>query len=169
MNEEIQAPEDPGLRVPVDIPVAVAVCALVGYILISTTAFPDVEWNRGGSPGFYPRILAILLTIFAASMVWKSRRSPTIAVFPHRRRAIYLISCIGGSVLMPLVLMPLLGFRIAAFMFMYPVMLAGRSTRPTRRDLLLTAGVAVLVTTIIYVAFVYLARVRLPRGAITNW
>lgn len=169
MQEETNTQEPAGWRIAVDVPVAIAVMLVVGYIVISTAAYPDLEWSRGGSPAFYPRILAVLLTIFAAAMVWKSRRSPTFATLPRGSHAALLLGTIGGSLLMPLVLMPVLGFRISAFLFMYPVMLAGRGGRPTRRELLVTAAIAVLVTAIIYVAFVHLARVRLPRGTITRW
>lgn len=157
------------LRIPIDLPVAGLVLVLVGYILINSQGFPDVAWSQGGRPAFYPRILAALLAVFAVILAVKGRTAPTIAVFPRPRRLLFMLSCAGGCIVLPLVVMPLLGFRISAFLFMFPVMIAGRGHPRTRRDVLVSAGAALLITAIIYGAFVYLARVRLPVGSITRW
>lgn len=158
-----------GIRVNIDLPVAVAFLALAFFIVIVSGRFPDLPWRQGGSPAFYPRILAGLIAVFAVAIGVKSRVSPTIAVFPSGRRLVYMVACFVGCILMPVAVLPLFGFRIAAFVFMFLVMLGDGEVRPTLRRLLKVAGLALLCCGVIWAAFTYLARVRLPLGSLTGW
>jgi hypothetical protein len=152
-----------------DIPAAILFLLLAAYIFMTADTFPVIGWKMGGSPAFYPRILAVLMVVLAVAMFWKSRSNPTVAVFPMRRKVVYMLSCLAACLLMPLVLLPLLGFRISAFIFMFLVMIGSRKRVSGASEVLRLAGASILVSGIIYGAFTYLARVRLPLGSITGW
>ncbi len=160
-----------GGRIPirVDLIVAGLVVVLSGYIFVAARRFPEIAWRQGGAPAFYPRILGVLLLIFAFAMLWESRTKPYYAYLPSSRRLRLMGLALVLALAMPTVLLPLLGFRISAFLFMLTLIFVGRGGRPDFRSGMTVLFSSVAITTLIYVAFVYVARVRLPFGSLTGW
>jgi hypothetical protein len=169
MADQQSTPEKNGFKVKMDLPGAIFFLLLGGYIFLAAENFPDIGWKMGGSPAFYPRILAFLMMVFTAAMYGKSRKAPKTADFPGPRTASYMLICLAACLIMPLVLLPALGFRISAFIFMFLLMLANRGKIRRPAEALKLAGYSLLVSGIIYGAFTHLARVRLPLGRITGW
>lgn len=141
---------------------------LATIILVESGRFPVLPWRFGGSPAFFPRILSIVLIALALLMVWDSRHKPTLQVLPPQGRRILMVFAVFCIAVMPTLLLPRLGFPIAAFLFMLALMPALAKERINGRRALKYVGIAVIVVGIIYVAFTYLARVPLPRGTLLS-
>lgn len=150
--------------------VAAMVFVLLGvFIFLGSRPFPDLPWRFGGSPAFFPRILSMLLFLLAPAMVWEARRRPAGSVLPPRGKRVVMMFVLLCLYIMPTVLLPYLGFPLAAFLFLLAVMLALLGWRVNYKQALELAGIALLMTAIIYVSFSYLAKVRLPKGVLFRW
>jgi hypothetical protein len=149
---------------------------LAGFVFITVILiffgsrnFPDLEMTSGGSPAFYPRVLAGAFAAIAALLLLESilklqsGDGTTSFSFPGRRR--------GGSLLLVMFLllvtpymMTFLGFLPTSFIILIVFMLRLRdkpvTVHWTLAAILLSAGVIAIV----YVVFQSIAKVPLPRG-----
>lgn len=170
MNQRQPMKENNEIKVKMDLPGTIFFLLLAGYILFTANTFPKLDWKLGGSPAFYPRILAVLLIIFSVGMYVKSRKYPKSSVFPGPRKGFYMLFCFTACLVMPVFLLPLLGFRISSFIFMFIILLISRGGEILRvSDYLKLALSSFLISGIVYGAFTHLARVRLPLGSLTGW
>jgi len=123
-------------------------------------------------PGFYPRLVLGITALLGAAVLARDflrrRRAPPVAARAGAPLNYRLVRLTFGAVAADAVLLPLLGFRVATFVF---VLGTSFLLEPPRRPGLWVRGVALaLVTTVAtyYVFEQYLA-VLLPRGTWTDF
>ena len=156
--------------------IAGLVClALSLALLVVSFGLPQVPLVPVG-PGFYPRIVLVGMALFSAALVvqdWRARRSATGASPPPDTDAatrpaygLVLLSFMvfGGYV----VLLPLLGYRIATVLFVAALQ-ALLEPPASWRAWVLVAAVAIATSAVTYVVFERYLSVLLPRGAWTGW
>ena len=144
---------------------------LIAVILIffGSRNFPELELRMGGSPAFYPRIIAVAFAATAALLLLKSILRPqggdetSSFSFPGKRR--------GGSLLLVMLLllitpyiMTFLGFLPTSFIILTVLMLRLRDKPVTVHWTLTTILLSAGVIAIVYVVFQSIAKVPLPRG-----
>lgn len=128
-------------------------------------------------PGFYPALVLVFLAATSALLVvqdlFAQRRPATPAAEPQAApaappRAYGLVAAAFVTVAAYIVLLPLLGFRIATALFVAAFQLV--LERPaTPRQWLVLALVAVGTAAVTYVVFDEYLTVLLPRGTLTGW
>jgi len=118
-------------------------------------------------PGFYPRIVlgitAVLgLALLASDLLRKGRAAPPAARLNYR-----LVALLFGVFALYVILLPLLGFRVATFLF---VLGSTFLLEPPRRPGLWARGfvLAALTTVASYYVFEHYLAVLLPRGTWTG-
>ncbi len=141
-------------------------------LLVQSFSLPYVPLVPVG-PGFYPRIVLVFLALASALLVvqdWlKQRPSRTETAPPAAPRRNYgkvaaLFVIVSGYVL----LLPLLGFRIATAVFVAAAQAALDRPRSPRQWAVLVA-VAIGTVAATYLIFESYLLVLLPRGSWTGW
>jgi hypothetical protein len=116
-------------------------------------------------PAFYPRILfgitAVLAALLIVSDLW--RRPPAAAGSPQYRLVVLAFAIFAGYV----ILMPLLGYRVATLLFVGVLQVVIEPPRGHRW--LLVAAVAVGTMLGTYYVFEGYLSVLLPRGRLTGF
>lgn len=116
-------------------------------------------------PAFYPRILFVITAVLSAALVVADlRRRERPAVVPARYRLVILTFAIFSAYV---VLLPLLGYRLATVLFIPVLQSVIEPPRPGRWWLV--AAVAVGTTAVTYYVFEYYLSVLLPRGRLTGF
>lgn len=88
--------------------VILAVC--IGLVFLDAKSYPEIPWTSGGPPGFYPKLLAILLGIFAFGVLFEQPvEYPKLSKTALLRVIIILLLLIAAFNLIAT-----LGFRLAA-------------------------------------------------------
>ena len=125
-------------------------------------------------PGFYPTIVLVFLGTTSAVLLIQDvlaqrRATPSDAeTSASPSRAYGLVAAAFLIVAGYIVVMPLLGFRIATALFVAVFQFA--LERPaTTRQWFIQAAIAVGTAAVTYVVFQHYLLVLLPRGAWTNW
>jgi len=125
-------------------------------------------------PGFYPTIVLVFLGTTSAVLLIQDvlaqrRATPSDAVTPAGpSRAYGLVAAAFLIVAGYVVLMPLIGFRIATALFVAVFQFV--LERPaTPRQWFIQAAIAVGTAAVTYVVFQHYLLVLLPRGAWTDW
>ena len=116
-------------------------------------------------PGFYPRILLGILVVLSAALVVSdllSRRRAAAA--PARYRLVLLAFAIFSAYV---ALMPVLGYRVATFLFVGALQATLEPPRGARWWLVL--AVALATTLVTYYIFERYLSVLLPRGRLTGF
>ena len=116
-------------------------------------------------PGFYPRILLGILVVLSAALVVSdllSRRRAAAA--PARYRLVLLAFAIFAAYV---ALMPMLGYRVATFLFVGALRATLEPPRGARWWLVL--AVALATTLVTYYIFERYLSVLLPRGRLTGF
>ena len=116
-------------------------------------------------PGFYPRILLGILVVLSAALVVSdllSRRRAAAA--PARYRLVLLAFAIFAAYV---ALMPMLGYRVATFLFVGALQATLEPPRGARWWLVL--AVALATTLVTYYIFERYLSVLLPRGRLTGF
>ena len=116
-------------------------------------------------PGFYPRILLGILVVLSAALVVSdllSRRRAAAA--PARYRLVLLAFAIFAAYV---ALMPMLGYRVATFLFVGALQATLEPPRGARWWLVL--AVALATTLVTYYVFERYLSVLLPRGRLTGF
>jgi hypothetical protein len=126
------------------------------------------------SPGFYPAIVLVFMALTSAALLVQDvlaqhRAGPASGEAPPpQQRAYGLVAAAFAVVIAYIVLLPLIGFRIATALFVAAFQLA--LERPaTPRQWAMLAAIAVGTSAITYVLFDQYLLVLLPRGAWTGW
>jgi len=120
-------------------------------------------------PGFYPRlVLGVTVALGAALFVQDLLRRRPAARAPAAAFNYRLVALTFGVFAGYVVLLPLLGFRVATFVF---VVGASFLLEPPRRTGLWIRGfvLAAVITTVCYYVFEQYLAVLLPRGAWTGF
>lgn len=116
-------------------------------------------------PGFYPRILLGVTVVLSAALVVSdllNRRRAAAA--PARYRLVILAFAIFAGYV---ALMPVLGYRVATFLFVGTLQATLEPPRGARWWLVL--AVALLTTLVTYYVFERYLSVLLPRGRLTGF
>ena len=116
-------------------------------------------------PGFYPRILLGVTVVLSAALVVSdllNRRRAAAA--PARYRLVILAFAIFAGYV---ALMPVLGYRVATFLFVGALQATLEPPRGARWWLVL--AVALLTTLVTYYVFERYLSVLLPRGRLTGF
>jgi hypothetical protein len=116
-------------------------------------------------PGFYPRILLGIMVVLSAALVVSdllSRRRAAAA--PARYRLVLLAFAIFAAYV---ALMPVLGYRVATFLFVGALQATLEPPRGARWWLVL--AVALVTTLATYYIFERYLSVLLPRGRLTGF
>lgn len=147
----------------VEIVVAFFLCLLAIYIFYETSGYSDIAWDRGGPPGFYPRILAIFLIILASFLIWEGFKRPARPSFPSTNRFVTFIVILALLIIFPKLLL-LSGFMIGAFVFLFLIMTGLQGWKLDLSKLIKTFFSAAIVTFILLFIFMHFAKVPLPQG-----
>jgi hypothetical protein len=147
------------------------ILAVVGFItsaavFYASRDYPPAPLELGGAPGFYPRVLAVILACLSAAAFIEGRLRPLRASFP---KGINLVRLLG--VILLLATTPFaftwLGFRLMGVLVALATMLLLSDWRNLNvRTFLLFAVIAVGVTFALHFVLETVARVPLPRGRI---
>jgi hypothetical protein len=156
--------------------IAGLICLAISLVLlILSFDLPQMPLVPVG-PGFYPRIVLIGMAILSVALLtqdWRASRpaatAPASADEGGRTRPDYglvLLSFVvfGAYVL----LLPLLGYRIATVLFVAALQ-ALLEPPATARGWLLLAVIAIATSALTYLVFERYLSVLLPRGAWTGW
>lgn len=138
---------------------------LAAFVFIQTRSYPQIDWAHGGSPGFYPQILVVLLVIFATVMVWFGLKNPQEPAKINKSKIIDLCITVAILLITPH-LFKLFGFLIVAAPLVFALTLSFQGWKTNRRKLAEAAFASIVGTGIIYLVFQYGARVVLPRGSL---
>ncbi len=115
-------------------------------------------------PAFYPRILFVVTAALSAALLVADLMSRRGAPPPARYRLVALAFAIFAAYV---VLLPVLGYRVATFLFV-GVMQVGLD-RPRGRRWALVLAVAVGTTLVTHYIFEGYLHVLLPRGRVTGF
>ena len=125
-------------------------------------------------PGFYPAIVLIFMALTSAVLVVQDLRAQRPAgpaggeAAPQVPRAYGLVVAAFAVVIAYIVLLPLIGFRVATAVFIAAFQLA--LDRPaTLRQWAVLVAIAVGTSAVTYLLFNQYLLVLLPRGAWTGW
>lgn len=156
--------------------VAGLIClALSLGMLVLTRGLPQSPLVPIG-PDFYPRIVLVIMAGLSALLVvfdlWRQRSQAASAtagagVAPERRN--YRLVGITFTVFAGYVLLlPLVGYRIATFIFMAALQAVFEAPRSARRWMVVLVS-ALVTAAVTYVVFEHFLSVLLPRGKWTGW
>lgn len=138
---------------------------LAAFVFLSAKSYPHVDWEHGGSPGFYPEILVVLLVIFATIMVWFGFKNTQEPEKINKKKIIDLCITVLVLLITPK-LFKLFGFLAAAVPVVFILMLAFQGWKTNRRKLIEAVLASIIGTAIIFIVFQYGAKVVLPRGTL---
>jgi len=135
-------------------------------IFVVTRAYPYAPIAIGGSPGFYPRVLAVFLALLSISVFVEGWIRRVRVTFPTKTNLVRLLGLIGLLALTPLVF-EWLGFRIMGIIVALGTMLLLSDWRNLdARRLAVLVVTAIGATLALYFIFESVARVPLPRGRV---
>jgi hypothetical protein len=145
------------------------VLAIVGLItsiaiFYATRNYPKAPLEFGGSPGFYPRVLAVFLGGLSVAVLIEGLIRPLRVSFPKGRNLLRLLFAIGLLALAPIMLV-WLGFRLMGVLIAFgTVVLLSDWQELTPKAFILFAVIAVVSSYALFFIFENVARVPLPRG-----
>ena len=135
-------------------------------IFVVTRSYPYAPIAIGGSPGFYPRMLAVFLALLSMAVFVEGWIRRVRVGFPTGANLARLLGLVGLLALTPL-MFEWLGFRIMGIVVALGTMLLLSDWRSLdARKLAVLAVTAVAATLALYFIFESIARVPLPRGRV---
>ncbi|MEH2507957.1 putative tricarboxylic transport membrane protein [Bradyrhizobium sp. AZCC 1578] len=141
-------------------------------LLVQSFGLPQLPLVPVG-PGFYPRIVLIFMAVTSAALIVQDLVAPRaepadVPVPAQPQRAYGLVALAFVIFALYLVLLPLLGYRIATVLFV--AALQATLERPTTwRQWAVLAAIAIATSAVTYLVFERYLTVLLPRGSWTNW
>ncbi|RZM99458.1 hypothetical protein CWO91_35895 [Bradyrhizobium genosp. SA-3] len=141
-------------------------------LLVQSFELPQLPLVPVG-PGFYPRIVLTFMAVTSAVLIVQDllARRGSVADVPapaHAGRAYGLVALSFAIVAVYIVLLPLLGYRLATVLFVAALQAA--LERPiTWRQWAVLAAIAIGTSAVTYLLFERYLTVLLPRGSWTNW
>lgn len=152
-----------------EVAVSVSIFIVSVYIFLVSKDYPKIILELGGSPGFYPRVLAgafsllgllLLLRSFRESKGPKEQPSSTL---PREKRYLILLVAIVLLLVMPLV-MVFFGFLSTSFFFLLVLMVI-LQTRPMKiRHWVFITLLSAFIVAAIYAVFQFGGKISLPVG-----
>jgi putative tricarboxylic transport membrane protein len=144
-------------------------------LLVLTRGMPQSAFVPLG-PEFYPRIvlviMAVLSLILLASDLWRQRLRTALAAAAAEpapeRRNYWLVGMTFAVFAGYVVLLPLVGYRVATFLFVVALQAVIDPPRGVRRWVAVTVS-ALASSAVTYVVFDNYLSVLLPRGHWTGW
>lgn len=141
-------------------------------LLVQSFSLPQLPLVPVG-PGFYPRIVLIFMAVTSAVLIVQDLRARRAIAAdgpaPARpQRAYGLVALSFAIVAAYIVLLPLLGYRIATVLFVAALQ-AALEGPATWRQWTVLAAIAVGTSAVTYLVFEQYLSVLLPRGSWTNW
>ncbi len=134
------------------------------WFLALTRGLPQAALVPIG-PGFYPRILLTITALLSAALVVSDLLNPRrAAAVPSRYRLVLLAFVIFSAYV---ALMPVVGYRVATFLFVGALQATLEPPRGARWWVLL--AVALLTTLVSYYVFERYLSVLLPRGRLSGF
>ena len=156
--------------------VAGLIClALSIGMLVLTRGLPQSPLVPIG-PDFYPRIVLIIMAVLSAMLVvfdlWRQRTQAAPATAPAavspEKRNYRLVGITFAVFAGYVVLLPLVGYRLATFIFMAALQAVFEAPRSARRWIVVMVS-ALATAAVTYVVFEHYLSVLLPRGKWTGW
>lgn len=149
--------------------------ALAIGMLVLTRGLPQSSLVPIG-PDFYPRIVLIIMAVLSAMLIasdlWRQRSqaAPATAgaVAAPEKRNYRLVGMTFAVFAGYVVLLPLVGYRLATFLFMVALQAVIDPPRGARRWVVVMIS-ALASTAVTYVVFDNYLSVLLPRGTWTGW
>lgn len=145
------------------------VLAAVGLIMsvlifYATRNYPQAPLEFGGSPGFYPRVLAVFLGGLSVAVMIEGFVRPLRISLPTGTNLLRLLVAIGLLALAPVMLV-WFGFRVMGILIALGTMtLLSDWQELTPKAFILFALIAIVSTFALFFVFENIARVPLPRG-----
>ena len=152
-----------------------ACLALSLFLLVLSRGLPQSSFVPVG-PEFYPRIVLIIMAVFSTLLVvsdlWPQAKGETgaaAAPAPAPEKRNYRLVGVTYAVFTGyVVLLPLVGYRVATFVFVAALQAVLEWPRGTRRWMwVLVSAMASMIVT--YIVFNDYLSVLLPRGHWTGW
>lgn len=134
-----------------------AILVFVGVVNFKNTA----ENYRALPPSFFPNILVGVMVVLSLALLvrgWRNAPSPIFKQSVKRSNVLRVVGLMALLVVF-IVLLQYVGFAISSFLFVLSLQLVLGERRPVR-----LFALAISVTLVMYVVFVLLLRVPLPRG-----
>lgn len=141
-------------------------------LLVQSFGLPQLPLVPVG-PGFYPRVVLVFMAVTSAALVVQDllarRAGGAGADAPEQpQRAYGLVALSFAVIALYIVLLPLLGYRIATVLFVAALQVT--LERPTTwRQWAVLAATAIGTSAVTYLVFERYLAVLLPRGSWTNW
>src|ERR1035437_2740657 len=142
-------------------------------MLVLTRGLPQSSFVPIG-PDFYPRIvlviMAVLSVMLVASDLWRQRTQAAAAAAgaAPEQRNYRLVGATFAVFAGYVILLPLVGYRLATFLFMVALQAVIDPPRGTRRWVVVMIS-AVASAAVTYIVFDNYLSVLLPRGHWTGW
>ncbi|HEY5292321.1 MAG TPA: tripartite tricarboxylate transporter TctB family protein [Burkholderiales bacterium] len=156
--------------------VAGLIClALSIGMLVLTRGLPQSSFVPVG-PDFYPRIVLVIMAVLSALLIvvdlWpqpaKGAEAPAVAAPAPEERNYRLVGVTYAVFTGYVILLPLVGYRVATFIFVAALQAVFESPRGVRRWALVMVS-ALATALITYIVFNDYLSVLLPRGHWTGW
>ena len=156
--------------------VAGLIClALAIGMLVLTRGLPQSPLVPIG-PDYYPRIVLTSMAVLSAMLVvvdlWRqrARAAPAAAKAPAapEKRNYRLVAMTFAVFAGYVFLLPLVGYRVATFIFMAALQAVFEAPRSARRWIVVLVS-ALATAAVTYVVFEHYLSVLLPRGRWTGW
>ena len=156
--------------------VAGLIClALAIGMLVLTRGLPQSPLVPIG-PDYYPRIVLTRMAVLSAMLVvvdlWRqrARAAPAAAKAPAapEKRNYRLVAMTFAVFAGYVFLLPLVGYRVATFIFMAALQAVFEAPRSARRWIVVLVS-ALATAAVTYVVFEHYLSVLLPRGRWTGW
>ena len=144
-------------------------------LLVLTRGLPQSSFVPVG-PDFYPRIVLVIMAVLSlmliASDLWRQQSqiaAATVGAEPVAQKRNYRLVGMTFAVFAGyVVLLPLVGYRLATFLFMLALQALIDPPRGARRWIVVMVS-ALASSAVTYVIFDHYLSVLLPRGHWTGW
>ena len=149
--------------------------ALSIVMLVLTRGLPQSSFVPVG-PDFYPRIVLVIMAVLSvmliASDLWRQQSkiaAATVGAEPAAQKRNYRLVGMTFAVFAGyVVLLPLVGYRLATFLFMLALQAVIDPPRGVRRWVVVMVS-ALASSAVTYIVFDHYLSVLLPRGHWTGW
>jgi hypothetical protein len=144
-------------------------------MLVLTRGLPQSSFVPVG-PDFYPRIVLVIMAVLSALLIavdlWPQpaigAEAPAVAAPAPEKRNYRLVAETYAVFTGYVILLPLVGYRVATFVFVAALQAVFESPRGVRRWALVMAS-ALATAFVTYIVFNDYLSVLLPRGNWTGW